>query len=155
MTYSYSVQTAMVTALDATPFGVPTMSDFIKAAFSQVCKEARRARGFYVSLMENCPYYGGPEEGGWWGSDERVLAYQYFSTEEEAEAARLEVLKLAKQLQAEARRDYGEQCLREMAWLEARGLDADYLPEPDGPSTYSVLVTEGLPEEHYGPRHYE
>ena len=44
----------------------------------------------------------------------------------------------------------------EMEWCEARGLDADYLPEPDGEVTYHV-VTEDTPGEGVsrGCRHYE
>jgi hypothetical protein len=32
-----------------------------------------------------------------------------------------------------------------MEWLEERGLDADYLPEDDGPSNYRVIVCDELP----------
>jgi hypothetical protein len=127
---------------------------YLKSAFDQVCKDAKQAQGFYVCLMEYQPFYGGPEEGGWWGHDISLVAYQWFPTEEQAETARLAVLKLAKELEAESRKDYGRQCLREMDWLDARGLDANFLPEPDGPSTFSVVVSEGLPEETRGCRQY-
>lgn len=127
---------------------------YLQDAFDHVCKEAKKAGGFYVSLMENVPYYGGPEEGGWWGSDTRLVAYQYFTTEEAAEAAKDKVEELAAELSAQARRNFGEQCLRELDWLEARGLDADYLPEPDGESEFFVTVTEGLPQESEGVRGY-
>jgi hypothetical protein len=127
----------------------------IKQAFECACKDAIQATGHYVSLMESVPYYGGPEEGGWWGEDHRIVAYQIFPTAIQAEAAKAATDKLATELSAEALREYGDGCLRDMDWLDARGLDADFLPEVDGESRFYVTVTEGLPEETFGPRHYE
>ena len=128
---------------------------YLQEAFNQICKDAKPAEGYYVSLLEESSYYGGPEEGGWWGNDTNIVAYQYFPTEEEAEAAREAVEKLAQELEDTSNREHGEHCLRQMEWLEARGLDADYLPEDDGPSKFYVIVSKGLPEETCGPRHYE
>lgn len=68
---------------------------FIEDAFRHICKDAKPATGAYVCLMESVPYYGGPEEGGWWGRDRVVVAYQWFETEEGAEAAREAVVALA------------------------------------------------------------
>ncbi len=128
---------------------------FLQSAFDVVCQDAKPAEGFYVCLMRDSSYYGGPEEGGWWGHDVDVVAYQYFETQEAAEAARVEVEKLARELADESRKAFGEQCLRETAWLEARGLDDSFLPEVDGEDTYSVIVSEGIPEKSRGCRHYE
>jgi hypothetical protein len=128
---------------------------YLQQAFETVCKHAKPATGWFVSLMEETTYYGGPEEGGWWGHDHCLVAYQHFSTEEAARAAADAVQRLAHDLGAESQRDFGGQCLREMEWCEARGLDADFLPEPDGPSRFLVIVSEGLPAEHCGPRQYE
>ena len=130
------------------------MNDFLQAAFDEVCKDAKEPQGFYVSLMESAPFFGGPEEGGWWGSDVSIAAYQWFATEEQANAAKEAVQKLASEMSADARRAFGQQCLNEMKWLDARGLDADYFREPDGESTFYVLVSEGLPEESRGCRQY-
>lgn len=130
-------------------------NSFIQAAFEAVCKEAKPAEGSYVVLMESIRRYLGPWEGGTWGNDEVIVAYHWFPTEEEAEAARKEVEKLARELSEESRKEFGERCLREMEWCEARGLDADYLPEPDGDSEFFVVVSEGLPQEYHAPRHYE
>ena len=105
--------------------------------------------------MESVPYYGGPEEGGWWGSDTQIVAYQHFQTEEQAELAKEKVKELAKELKEEAQRNFGNKCLFEMDWLEQRGLDSDFLPEVDGESEYYVIVSEGLPEESRGCRQYE
>ncbi len=128
---------------------------FIKQAFEKVCDESIEYGEWYVSLVEDIPYYGGPEEGGWWGRDSIVLAFQVYPTEELADQAAAGVLKLAKELEQEARKSYGEQCLRETEWLEARGLDDSFLPEPDGPSEYRVCVTGQIPKNRMGCRHYE
>ena len=126
----------------------------IQDAFDEVCTEAVMAEGAYVVLMERVPYYGGPEEGGWWGSDTHIRAYQYFPTLAQAEAARMQVEKLAQLLSADARHSYGQQCLREVEWCDARGLDADYPREPDGESSFYVLVSSELPMESRGTRQY-
>ncbi len=131
------------------------MSNYIQSAFSAICQEARDCETWYVCLMESHQYYGGPEEGGWWGTDTRVESYQAFNNEADARAAATRVESFAQELQAESKKAYGEQCLRELSWLEARGLDADWLAEPDGPSEYSILVSQGIPDSSFGPRHYE
>jgi hypothetical protein len=42
-----------------------------------------------------------------------------------------------------------------MEWLEARGLDADYLPEMNGAEEYFVLVTETVPNYQNSKPSYE
>lgn len=126
---------------------------FVESAFHAVCKEAvTTGNGHYVCLMETIPFYGGPEEGGWYGSDLICVAFQYFETGADQAVAAVE--KLAAELNAECRKEFGQQCLREMDWLEARGLDADFLPEPDGESTFSVIVADEVPASRYGSRGY-
>jgi hypothetical protein len=127
---------------------------FVKQAFEAVCKEAKPAGVFYVAMFELVPYYGGPEEGGWWGEDNILVAYQRFDTQEAADAAKEKIEELAADLSAQERTAHGEYCLRTMEWLDDRGLDADFLPEDDGPSEYYVTVTDSLPESSYGCRHY-
>jgi glycogen debranching enzyme len=127
---------------------------YLQAAFDAVCEEAKPAEGHYVCLMESVPYYGGPEEGGWWGRDTNIVAYQYFATAEQAEAAKEAVEKMAQKMSNESKREFGKQCLREMEWLDTRGLDADYLPEPDGESEFYVIATTELPLESRGCRQY-
>jgi hypothetical protein len=128
---------------------------YLQEAFNQVCKEAKTAKCWYVSLMENRPFYDGPEEGGWWGCDTVVVAYQQFDTEEAANNAKQAVEKLAAELTEESKKDFGKQCLQEMDWLEQRGLDADFLPESDGESDFFVVVSESVPGSRYGRRGYE
>jgi hypothetical protein len=128
---------------------------YINEAFNQVCKTAQKAEGSFVTLMESIPFYGGPEEGGWWGHDEHIIAYQHFTTLEQAESAKAQVELLAVEMNKQSKREYGDKCLRDIEWLEARGLDADFLPEVDGESKFFIIVSEGLPEETRGSRHYE
>jgi hypothetical protein len=131
------------------------MDDAIQEAFDKVCEDATVVTEWYVVLVEEEQYYGGPEEGGWWGSNTRPVAFKKYPSQETAEAARGAVMKLAAKLNREEIRSHGRQCLKEMDWLDRRGLDADYLPEVDGPSKYSVIVTDSVPEPSYGPTHYE
>jgi hypothetical protein len=126
----------------------------IAKAFHKVCSEVKEAVGHYVVLMETAPYYGGPEEGGWCGEDKVVVAYQKYATKEAADNAAKAVEKMAEELNQEAKKTYGKQCLLETEWLEARGLEDSYLKEPDGETVYSVYVTDTLPENKYGSRHY-
>jgi hypothetical protein len=128
----------------------------IREAFFTQCEKAKPGNSHFVSLYMIVPFYGGPEEGGWWGSDSKLIAYHQCSTDEEAEAVREKVLALADQLSKKAKRAYGEQCAREIAWLESRGLDDSFLPEVDGEIRYSVC-TEETPGsmESRGCRHYE
>ena len=39
----------------------------ISEAFFTACSEAQPAKQQVVSLYVDVPFYGGPEEGGWWG----------------------------------------------------------------------------------------
>lgn len=128
---------------------------FIQSAFDAVIKDAVKPTGHYVVLLEQVQRYGGPEEGGWWTTDTEVVSYKEFPTLEQAEAAAEAVKKLAKELSEESRKSLYRTLAESVEWLEARGLDADFLPEPDGPTTYYVSVTDSIPEPSYGPTHYE
>lgn len=130
------------------------MSEHVKDAFDTICNEAKQSEAWYVTLVEYVPYYGGPEEGGWHGHDMNIVAFQQFQSEELAHEARDKVMELAKQLTDDAARSYGEQCLRESEWLDSRGLDDDFLREPDGHANYSVIVSQGILEPVRGDRHY-
>jgi hypothetical protein len=128
----------------------------IKEAFFNICQDSKPAISSYISLYKNVPFYGGPEEGGWWGSDTVLVAYHQCSNEVEAEAVKLKVEEYAHELSNKARKDFGQACLAQCEWLEARGLDSDYLPEVDGEINYFVAVEE-TPGENAskGCRHYE
>jgi hypothetical protein len=115
-----------------------------REAFFQVVKEAVPAKASYVSLYVNVPFYGGPEEGGWWGNDTELVAYHRVSNDVEAEAILTAVRAQVARLDKEAHDRFTRQCAAECEWLEARGLDSDYLPEVDGNETYWV-TTESTP----------
>lgn len=61
------------------------MDKYIEAAFDAICTEAQRTDQWYVCLMVSVPFYGGPEEGGWWGEDSHCVKFQCFPTEDMAE----------------------------------------------------------------------
>lgn len=128
----------------------------IKEAFNKICDNAKVAKSVYVSLYVNVPYYGGPEEGGWWGKDTNLVAYKEYSNLDSAKAALDAVNKYAAELNEQAKIDFGSQCKKECDWLDQRGLDSDYLPEVDGEESYFVVI-ENTPggECDKGIRHYE
>jgi len=128
----------------------------IREAFFQTCQEAQPANKQYVSLYIVVPFYGGPEEGGWWGSDTHLLAYNECTTADEAERVREQVMVLADELSQTAKEEFGQRCLDETRWLEARGLDDNFLPEVSGEEKYIVMV-EQTPGENVniGSRHWE
>lgn len=125
----------------------------IQIAFDELI-ESQEPEYYYLCLMESVPYYGGPEEGGWYGNDSILVAYKQYPSRELAESAAESVRQLAEQLSNESRKEYGEHCLKEMDWCDERSLDYDYLGEPDGPSHHYVMITETIPENIYGPRQY-
>jgi hypothetical protein len=128
----------------------------IKQAFAQICTNAKPAQAVYVSLYRSTQYYGGPEEGGWYSHHNEVVAYQLVATEDQAEELQEQIQQLAKKLTEQSKRDFNEGCLRQMEFLEQRGLDADFLPEPDGEERYFVVIENvvGSRNQH-GPTHYE
>jgi len=117
----------------------------IREAFDSVCEGATKAGCWYVTLIESWQCCGGPEEGGWWFTRRKLVAFKEYPSESLAEAAALAVAELAKELRRAALAAHGEYCLSTMDWLNARGLDADFLPDPDGASEYGVLVCGELP----------
>lgn len=128
---------------------------FIKQSFEKICNEAIQCNNiYYLCLMERIPIYGGPEEGGWWTSDNILHSYQEFSSEELAQKVKDQVDKLSLELTKLSQDEYGEHCLQTCEWLENRGLDASFLPEPDGPSEFYAIITNEIPQNHYGNRHY-
>jgi len=127
----------------------------IKQAFKEVCTEAKPATHSFVSLYIRVPFYGGPEEGGWWGSNVKLVETQQFPTEEQAQEAMERIEKLTEQLNFDARQADNRAMANSMEWLEERGLEADFLPEPAGPENYFVIVEDSPgSQEHSDDRHY-
>lgn len=129
---------------------------FNREAFRLVFPDAKQPEQWYVTLYRRCQQWGGPEEGGWYRTVCTVEEYGECLTERDAHAMAEAVERKAEELGRESRRQHGERCLREMEWCDARGLDADYLPEPDGPDEFFVRVEQQLgASECSGPSHYE
>src|SRR5262245_27731876 len=130
-------------------------SGSIHTAFRLTLPDAEKAERWYVVLMAQVPYYGGPEGGGWWDSDTHAEAFQECVSRGQAERIAGQVRQRAATLARAAQRGFEEQCARELDWLEARGLPPEFLPEVDGPTEYSVIVSQGIPAPTYGSRRYE
>jgi hypothetical protein len=124
-------------------------------AFHEILDDVKVPGIWYVVLMEKVRSFGGPEEGGWWVTDNIVVAYREFPSKKIAEEAKKKVEELAKEMTKEERNSHGKHCLNQMEWLDARGLDSDYLPENSGPNEYYVIVTEEIPQDQYASRVYE
>jgi hypothetical protein len=60
----------------------------LRAAFEAVCVNAVKREGVFLSIYRRSPFYGGPEEGGWWGEDVVLEEYQSFDFVADAKAAR-------------------------------------------------------------------
>lgn len=132
------------------------MQGDFQRAYEHVCNNAEKADGAYVSLYLQTSGYGGPEEGGWDWHDDNLVCYQRVTTKEQAESLRELINALAESRNEDARMAYGDHCLRTCEWLDERGLDADFLPDPAPPDKYWVAV-EDRPGacESRGCRHYE
>ena len=121
------------------------------------CDNQQQPEYKYISLYETDRCFGGHEEGGWW-YDKSYLQESYEClNEEQAQTILDEMKEFANELNQQSIRQHSLHCANSMEWLEARGLDADFLPEPDGPSTYR-FNTEQYPGQgdssDYYP-HYE
>jgi len=129
----------------------------ISDAFDALVPNAIPCNRYFVALWRRIPFFGGPEEGGWWGADNIPVKYTEVATEEAAEELRAKILARAKELSREASRVHGRACLDQLAWCEARGIDDsnDVFGEDDGAEEWWVSVQTELPEASYGNRHYE
>lgn len=134
-----------------------TQDSYIAEAFSRVCDQAEESTDRYVSLYCVVPYYGGPEEGGWWGQDVTLMATQSFPTVSQAEAAKERVEALAKELQASAKAANGDLCRSQLESCGWDGEEAQYrYGEVDGAEDYFVCVEDSPgSQESSGCRHYE
>ena len=128
----------------------------IEEAYREVCKEAEEAEHCWVCLYCKAPFYGGPEEGGWWGCDVLLMESQRFACRAQAEAVKAKVEKVAEQLKEDAKVAHDRMCLAQLGdkW---DGEEAQFrYGEVDGPSDYFVVI-EDVPgaSESIGSRHYE
>ena len=128
----------------------------IKDVFFNICDNSKWTGNFYVSLYVKTPYYGGPEEGGWWGNDISLVAYKQYDMEEKAKYVLSKINQLVKELNLESKKAFSKKCSDECDWLEARGLESDYLPEVNGEEEYFVVVENEIgSHKSTGTRVYE
>lgn len=129
----------------------------VEAAFTEAIETPPiEASTAYVSLYERVPFYGGPEEGGWWGQDVELKCYHRFATLEQAEQALERIETLAKKMTDTAKSDWAKQCLQECEQAEARGMEpSDLYPETAGAGEYFAAVEGTLNSlESQQDRHY-
>jgi hypothetical protein len=133
-----------------------TTNSNISQAFDFLVPDATPCQRYFVVLWRRIPFYGGPQEGGWWGADTIPVKYTEAATEEAAEQLRANILAHAEELSREASRDHGRACLTQLAWCEERGIDDSnsVFGEDDGAEEHFVTVQTELPEAQYGERHY-
>lgn len=120
------------------------MSDIVKKAFERVCDEHETSARWYVTLYREIPFYGGPQEGGWWGCDVETVAFKSFLSHALAMEAAERVWALAKELNEQARQDFGKKCLTELDAAERRGMDPGELREVDGEDNFYVAIEQNL-----------
>lgn len=116
------------------------IQNLVEAYYQKIPNAERHEGGYYVTLYCRHSWYGGPEEGGWWGEDIVPEASQHYDTREEAERALLAVTDAANAMSKDAERQYGNRCIQETAWLDARGLDDSFLPEVAGADGFFAVV---------------
>jgi hypothetical protein len=128
----------------------------LREAFEAVCINAVKRKGVFLSLYRRSPFYGGPEEGGWWGEDVALEESQEFDFVAEAQLA-LDSIGLHVEAENNAAKlAYSRQCRQESDWIEARGLDDNALPEVSGPDSVFVRIeTVRGSFSSTGARHYE
>lgn len=118
-------------------------------AFWQVCADAEVPERPCVSLYKISRWYGGPEEGGWWGTTVALVSYLRCTTRDEAQDRANAVQDFARKATEEARKANANMCLSQCEAAWARGMDPDemYPGEPDDADEFVVYV-ENVPGEH-------
>lgn len=132
------------------------MSTYIQEAYQQVCKDAvKPTDGVWLTLYCSYPFYGGRKADRWWGQDTVVVKEsKFFQFNDKAEKTKVLVDQTATDMNILAKRAYGSRCLEECQWLDERGLDPDYFPEPDGEERYFVVIeSEQGAQEQRGDRY--
>lgn len=88
------------------------MDTFTRHAFSVTLPDAEHEDTWYVCLLVDTPFYGGPEEGGWWGTDTHTVAARACFNKRAADRYARQVRALAETLSSKARDRHGDACLR-------------------------------------------
>jgi hypothetical protein len=131
--------------------------DISEAFHATVTDATTVTNGAYLVLRRREQFYGGPEEGGWYGWDDFVVAYKHFPSEDLARAAMGAVEAYAKDLNREATDAQNRAARAACELADARGEDlgnADdaYWTLPD---EHYVRVETGIPQDERESRHWE
>jgi len=115
-------------------------------AWKEIVEDSEVAQECYLSLYENQPYYGGPEEGGWWGYRQILQQYCRCTSRDAAEMLMKKLENYCEQLSKEAKKADGDDCLQHMERADQRGEDVDDYGY-DGPSTFYMII-EAIPGQN-------
>jgi hypothetical protein len=122
-------------------------------------QEPPEGQAHYVVIYHGEQYYGGPEEGGWYGWDYVWTGYAVFASKDEATKARDWIERAMNPWNDELVQQRNEALASEYEALVARDPSADFDGPDDDESgcfeSYSVSVQETKPEDSFGSRHYE
>ena len=128
----------------------------IQEAFMKLVERPISCGKWYVVLWKEMQFYGGPEEGGWWGWDSVPESYVVVNTREEAIALAKRIVGLAAELSREAIMEHGRVCIAQLEHCEARGIEDSnsVFGEVGGPDRYKVRISNKLPRARYGDRQW-
>lgn len=117
----------------------------LRDAYHRVIENAESAGRKYVSLYVRAEYYGGPEEGGWWGHDSILESYVEVSNMDMAERIYNDVYAEVERMNAERKADHNAALSRQCDEAWNRGEDLDDVGYA-GPDEYFVVI-ESVPGE--------
>lgn len=120
--------------------------DIFLQAWDAIVEDSEVAQECYLSLYKVEPYYGGPEEGGWWGYLHILQKYCKCSSRAQAEMLMEKLQDHCKELTEEAKKADGDDCLRHMERADRRGEDVSD-DGYDGPSRYYMTI-ESMPGQN-------
>lgn len=130
----------------------------IQQAFNEILEDVQPAQVFFVSLYSVYRWYGGAEEGGWWGNTVSLVAHKEFRREDEAKQALAAIEALAKEKSHEAKQAHYRLCEAQLDYCEQRGIDDanSVFGEVDGADEYHVQIETELGSGEYSTsRYYE
>lgn len=125
----------------------------LREIFHAVCENAQQSEGKYLCLMARVPYYGGPEEGGWWGEDHIVESYQFCENQVILDKILTEINELVRKENEETKTAYNRFCSDEWERDDSDGPDS--LAVLNGPSELFIEIQDNVPQSRYGNRYYE
>lgn len=131
----------------------------IYSAYFDVCKTAVKVTNerWFVSLYIKAPFYGGPEEGGWWGCDRVLVASYEVASDVMAQTVYEKIASWVSETNDDAKREHGEVNLQLSINAEQKGYDSpeDLYGNDDGPDEYYVCIENNVGQnEHRDDRHY-